>query len=476
MTRQQPISLGKGSFNMNHYTDEHGREYVCLERVAPPGGQGVVYRTEDADTAVKLELKNDDYIKDPSRNERYKRLRRLPVPFGLHVTMPQAVLRDYSGYVMRLLNDMIPFSKAFETSPADAKSNEWIMKTFEDEALQGIYTTYLTTGGARRRLDAYLRVARISAMLHGAGLVYCDYSENNLFISSDPDNVTVWLIDADNLGYRSELHGGAYTKSCCAPEAPLGKLGFYSDCYAFAVLLYKHLMMIHPFYGPDYLNSDFEETKTADERLSYGEFAWICDPDDESNKSGGPIPAEYVMGEALLGLFQRTFSALGRQKPATRPSMMEWVEALARQLDRTVRCPHCEMDYSTGDTHCPWCDNTVPILCMRSYHSRNGVRGAMAWETVKEYGASPVSVALRAVTGDSVDDSEDAAFSVEITDGGFWFSRLSINLQFFLAEEELKREISGAIELKGSRVEFLVKDKKKHMEYVVEVERCDGTE
>ena len=459
-----------------NYTDEYGREYVLLKQVAPPGGQGVVCRTEDPDTAVKLELENGQPVKDPSRNDRYKRLRRLPVPFGLHITMPQVVLREYAGYVMRLLDDMIPFSQAFEKMPAGAEPNGWIVSTFEDQALRDIYTLYLTTGGARRRLEAYLQAADISAKLHGAGLVYCDYSENNLFVSSGLNDVTVWLIDADNLCYRSELRGGAYTESCCAPEAPLGKLGFYSDCYAFAVLLYSHLMMIHPFHGPDYFNSDFGAGQTADERLAHGEFAWICDPEDQSNQYQGPVPGELVMGEELLGLFQRTFSALGRRKPASRPSMMEWVEVLAKQLDRMVRCPNCGLDYSAGGGCCPWCGDTVPLLRVRSHYSRSGARDAAAWESVREWGAGPVALPLRAVTGDSADGGGDTAFVVEMLEDGFWLSRLNAGLRFFLAEGESKRQISGAREGKEPRMELFVSDMERRMEYIVEVERLDGTE
>ena len=59
---------------------------------------------------------------------------------------------------------------------------------------------------------------------------------------------------------------------------------------------------------------------------------------------------------------------------------------------------------------------------------------------------------------------------------GFWLSRLNAGLRFFLAEGESKRQISGAMEWKEPRMELFVSDMERRMEYIVEVERLDGTE
>ena len=117
-------------------------------------------------------------------------------------------------------------------------TNAWLESIRkENEECARDFTQYIVSGGLRRRIEAYFKSAVVLSMLHASGLVYCDLSANNLFISTEDTNA-VWLIDADNINFQSYTvkNGGYYTLGYAAPEILWGKGStFYSDCYSFAV-------------------------------------------------------------------------------------------------------------------------------------------------------------------------------------------------------------------------------------------------
>ena len=82
------------------------------------GGQGIVFRTENPNIAVKVALNSlrNGFSEDASDNEVFESLRLLPIPKKINLTLPQATLRKYSGYVMTLLDDMESFESAFDYS------------------------------------------------------------------------------------------------------------------------------------------------------------------------------------------------------------------------------------------------------------------------------------------------------------------------------------------------------------------------
>ena len=45
---------------------------------------------------------------------------------------------------------------------------------------------YIATGGMRKRLNAFLNASCVLSKIHASGLVYCDISEKNMFVSADP--------------------------------------------------------------------------------------------------------------------------------------------------------------------------------------------------------------------------------------------------------------------------------------------------
>ena len=160
--------------------DEYGNFHQITDELAR-GGQGVVYRTKDADLAVKQPLDaSGQPDKTANLRERFQRIRLLPMPRRIPVSLPLAILRDEPGYVMRLLNDMKPFA-VFDLDGRSKKKLEdekqalpqWLAKIPDkDQALRLLH--YASTGSTRRRLRVLAKCAAILARLHNAGMVYGD--------------------------------------------------------------------------------------------------------------------------------------------------------------------------------------------------------------------------------------------------------------------------------------------------------------
>lgn len=360
--------------------DEFGNLHYIVEELAR-GGQGVVYRTKDADLAIKQPL---DVIGQPdvsaNLRTRFQSIRSLPMPSRIPVSLPLAILRDEPGYVMRLLNGMTSFN--FFDLDGKTKKNLQIRTPALPQWLAGIQDKemswrlfhYATTGSTRRRLLALSKCASILARLHTSGLVYGDISPNNVFISDNPSN-EVWLIDADNL--RFELSGGgisAYTPAYGAPEVVRGidSSRPRSDSWSFAVMAFKILSLNHPFVGKKVLEPDGDgggwdaepmadgAPADLDEKAFAGYFPFVDDEDDKSNQSVGGLPRELVATPKIRFLFQETFG-MGRIQPHRRPGMGFWAMELARAFDHSLLCPACKMSYfNDNNNECPYCSMPCP--------------------------------------------------------------------------------------------------------------------
>jgi serine/threonine protein kinase len=366
--------------------DEYQNLHHLGEELAR-GGQGVVFRTADADLAIKQPL---DASGNPDMNvdlrERFQNIRLLPLPPRAPISLPLAILRDEPGYVMRLLNDMKPLS-VFELT---GKTKRRLAKEIDDEAVEipgwieaipdrdmalHLYH-YATTGSTRRRLFALSKCASILARIHAAGLVYGDISPNNVFIG-DGHSREVWLIDADNLRLEMREGGNAiYTPHYGAPEIVQGRdrARPCTDFWAFAVMAFRTLTLSHPFIGKSVLEPEVDEggwdTESTGEGLptdlddlAYsGHLPFIDDEDEDGNSAVTcpPLPRELVATSALRRLFQEVFGA-GRTRPHRRPAMMFWALELARAFDQSLTCQDCSMSYFGNEcVKCPYCDASRP--------------------------------------------------------------------------------------------------------------------
>ena len=97
------------------YIDENMNSHIVdVDKVLGRGGQGIVYRTEDPNIALKLALKDSNEITDPDEIERFRQTIRklllLQLPKDVKVSAPIAVLKDSAGYIMKMLST----AKSFE--------------------------------------------------------------------------------------------------------------------------------------------------------------------------------------------------------------------------------------------------------------------------------------------------------------------------------------------------------------------------
>ncbi len=333
------------SQEIKKYVDDYQNVHLEGEMLGQ-GGQGVVFRTNDPDLAIKLVTdESGNPVTDEKSVKRYsnrfKRVRLLPLPEKLNISLPAALLQDNAGYVMQLLSEMVPLNHLW----LDGKSTRtilikddipaWLFEQEEIETIKNIrrkiteiksqsdncecrnnvYNTqkceqckkiaqiatnkekelidnfrdsrteiiyYYKTGGLRRRLNVLYKCASLLARLHGNGMVYGDISPNNIFVSEGIDDSSVWLIDADNIRFEITARGSiVYTPKYGAPELVQEKDGGRpsSDCHAFAVVAFYLLSMIHPFVGKKVLGTD--------------EGDWADEENDD----------EDIEGKAYAGLF-----------------------------------------------------------------------------------------------------------------------------------------------------------------------------
>ena len=333
--------------------DQEGYIYRLISKPLGQGGQGVVFRTSDPDTAVKIITdENGQPLLDPQARGRFSEklegVRLLPVP-DLHLAKPKALLRPpFIGYSMKLLGSMVP------------------MNTLIAPAGGSLSSFYVETGGLRRRLRLLAKAAEILARLHAIPLVYADVSANNIFISESLDDEEVWFIDADNLDYACGVSPAIHTPSYGAPEVVRGTSGVntLSDAYSFAIMAYWILSQQHPFIGDAVddeggWDSVSINASGLEEKAFAGELPWIHDLEDPINRTGKGIPPEIVMMPSLMGLFQSALSQ-GRLMPEARPGMQAWVDVLHQAADFTLTCQGCGSSYYAKASSCPWCGSARP--------------------------------------------------------------------------------------------------------------------
>ena len=122
------------------YVDTYGRSHIA-SKVLSSGGQGIVYKTEEPNTLIKLEWNpfTQEINKDVSNNEKFDEIRILPLLEKTNLTLPQTILRDVAGYTMRMLDDMKSFDEVFSMMGQEKVQIGWLkeieesgIKPFED--------------------------------------------------------------------------------------------------------------------------------------------------------------------------------------------------------------------------------------------------------------------------------------------------------------------------------------------------------
>lgn len=450
------------------YVDSYDYTHIITKELSR-GGQGVVYKTQIPNIVVKVEIdsKTKNEKEDSSENEKYNKIRLLPIPNGTKVTLPQATLRDYSGYVMTLLEDMSSFKDAFYDNEKELYSNEWLKGYGEDFIKE--YGGYIRTGGKRRRLLAYLKSGIELSKLHMNSLVYCDFSDNNVFLSTDKNYTNVWLIDADNINYQGltkKDKDGFLTPGYAAPER-YRRHGctMYSDIYSYLISLFWQLTNNHPFeglYKDEYDGEDYEE---FDKIKNYGEVPFILDEDDDGQynpeyynyKENTQIHQGNLLSREFIKIFEKTFSYQGKVNMRKRPTIFQISYEIAKELDITIKCSHCEMEYTTDFKECPWCDNENEVINIKSYYY-NEDKANLMWKLCQEIENKETKVIpTRLSQGYKADEIDDILFNIELEDKKLKIS--NFNYKFEFKKFDTKEEMYGEY-IVNAPIKILCNEKK----------------
>ena len=462
------------------YVDTYGRSHTASKMLSS-GGQGIVYLTEEPNVLLKLEWNpiTQKIEEDTSNNEKFDNIRILPLLEETNITLPQTILRDVVGYTMKMLDGMISFEDAFSGDGYELPNNEWINNMKEvNKDIGDRFQKYIATGGMRKRLNAFLNASCILAKIHASGLVYCDISNKNMFVSFDPDKSNVWLIDCDNLDFMKnsvkKRDGGLHSPGYGAPEIyeDKGKT-MYSDAFSFAIALFWELTMDHPFMGvaaQEMLDElDILDGSEVDYTCT-GAFAWICDDEDDSNESDSGMTYDNFMNKSLFDKFQKTFSETGRRNRQKRTTMPEWSYVLAKELDHTVRCKCCQMDYyGNEETMCPWCDTDNSVLKVVSYRVI-GDNKIFKWDFVQEVVEEMVNIPLRILEGFCSNHLEEKAFRIICGEDGIEIGELSNQYDFFVGARK-EKQIYGSTKFRVTDKIILSSiDRRNGNNYLLEIE------
>ena len=340
---------------MNYNTivrDETGNAYE-LGNVLGAGGQGIVcfvkgdprfavkycpQMKEDAGNTDKpqYEVLCDEMVYDKYAAKIHKLMATCSLAELQHIASPVALLkRPYCGYVMRLMEGLAPMTDALQN-------------------LENMISLSGKNGSLKKKLTVLKKLAEILLRLHGKGLVYCDLSPNNIFISKRAQDNEVWLIDSDNIVYENKIKRSIGTPGYRAPEIALGKPNsIKSDIYSFALIAFEYLTGNQPFEANDY-DSDDDWDDWDDNDLTESEKGDTQYVYEFGNDAKGRLPLDFVCTRTMQTLFLRTFNANGRNKPSGRPSALEWVTALEAACNSVCTC-ECEYPHDFLADDCAWC-------------------------------------------------------------------------------------------------------------------------
>ncbi|MGL4987530.1 MAG: protein kinase domain-containing protein [Treponemataceae bacterium] len=432
------------------FLDSYGYE-LKVEKILGDGGQGLVCMTDNPKYVLKFILYDKVSLISKKENPQafnyyklqFEAITLFPLERLFHIATPVSLLTEYAGYVMQFMEDMIPV--------------EELMKKPE---------TYPLTGGHRHRLEILSKLASNLAYLHAIGLVYCDISHTNIFITKDMKhkNQNVWFIDADNLFIPRKDEGKKVrTERYAAPELLKNEKIICSqntDLYSFAILAFDCLCAIHPFAGDAIENRrlnredawDKSSSKVANsdiDPLYSGNFAWIDDIKDTSNRTSKGFPREFFLTEELSILFNQMFS-VGKDNPQSRPTAFFWEQSLARAADLTLQCL-CGMSYVHKETMkaCPYCGDTIILFLEIKKDNKTVYKRELVWDEKKEKIEAiqiPERIfipfhskynAIPAISITAKKEKSDGVVMIERTSNSF----LAENLKIKIINKEEKKEL-----------------------------------
>ena len=349
--------------------DSFRNSYEVLSEIGK-GSQGTTYLLKGGRYIVKL---FNNVVNPTELRSKINFLKNLDLEKENFALPLEEITQPKIGYLSEFASGMVPLT-----------SLKWANQS---ESLQ---EWFIETGGLLKRLQVLTKLAERIRTLHSKGLIYCDLSPNNVFISSDAKNSHVFLIDMDNLRYKTSMVHNIYTPFYAAPELVnrASANSMESDCFSFAVIAYELLTLNHPLIG-DYVNDG--EPELEEQALS-GKLPWVDHSTDRTNVRSSGIPSEFFITDCLQDLFKRTFED-GLNNPLKRPTISEWCNGLTKAINEIIKCPVCNIHYPLSNTgHCPFCDgksNSIIKIQMKRWeklpHYDKGEN-----KVVEQFGLAPM--------------------------------------------------------------------------------------
>jgi serine/threonine protein kinase len=314
--------------------DSKNISYEVLDKLGE-GSQGVIYLLKGEKYIVKLFNQNLD---NNITKSKINFLINLGLDKNVFAVPLRQITQPKNGYIAEFASGMIPLS-SLKSDSINQNLAEW----------------YISTGGLLKRYKVLIRLAALLRKLHSKGLVYCDLSPNNVFVTKKADSDSVFLIDLDNLRYKTSILNNIYTPFYGAPEiiSKTAPNTIEADSYSFAVLAYELLTLNHPLIG-DYVSEGEPE---LEEMALSGKLPWVEDPEDSTNERNTGFPSGMVIPKNLLHFFRKNFER-GLNNPSERPSMGEWFDALNLSVNELLKCGNtdCGLHYPyNNDKKCSIC-------------------------------------------------------------------------------------------------------------------------
>ena len=203
-------------------------------------------------------------------------------------------------------------------------------------------------------LDLLLSMHTIITHLHQLGIVIGDVNDQNIFFlsqlatSSTERRFSPFFIDVDSyqigpfpcpVAAQEFLDPTLYHVTDFSQQPAFTPA---SDWYAFAVLLVKSLLQVHPYGGVHHQHKSLIVRATA--RLS------ILHTDVKYPLRARPLD---TLSDELLHYLYRLFEK-GERLSFPADLLRQYTHAL-------VHCPQCDLAYSRQRSHCPACQQQIPL-------------------------------------------------------------------------------------------------------------------
>ena len=143
--------------------------------------------------------------------------------------------------------------------------------------------------------------------------------------------------------------------------------------------------------------------------------------------------------------------------------MMEWSDALAFELDHSVKCKKCEMEYNPmQNMSCPWCDEKNKYVSFSCNKNDDCTDPSYIHEV-----SNGIEVPLRLVKGFSVSEMNERIFEITVVKGEIIIENFNGHFDFEWNQNGVYRKIFGRCVL-DKKAQIRVTDRATGEKYFVD--------